>query len=235
MSTRGKHPGDDELFGPAWREPLRRAVFDQSWLLTRGYNETAALKLVGDRHGLTRRQRKAVSRCACSDAALRCRLARRVPPGALRGRPVAVDGLNLLITLETALAGGVVLVGRDGGCRDLAGVHGSYGRVGQTVAGAEAAGRTLAGLAAGPVTWHLDRPVAHSGELRGLLEEVAREHGWGWRVELHADPDPVLAAAEAVVASSDGWVLDRCGPWCDLAGEVLRRRVPGAWLLDLGG
>ena len=40
---------------------------DFSWLLTRGYAEKGALKLVGDRFSLTERQRLAVMRSACSD------------------------------------------------------------------------------------------------------------------------------------------------------------------------
>jgi len=61
---RGAHPADKELFGPAQLVKLRVAVNELGWLLSRGYNMTSSLKLVGDRHGLRERQRVAVSRCA---------------------------------------------------------------------------------------------------------------------------------------------------------------------------
>ena len=67
---RGKHPDDDALFGDAAAATLRRATSELSWLLTRGYSETAALQLVGDRHALRARARKAVARASCTDDAL---------------------------------------------------------------------------------------------------------------------------------------------------------------------
>jgi hypothetical protein len=76
---RGPHP-QDELWFAADAEPiLNRAVGDLSWLLSRDYAMTAALKLVGDRFQLTERQRIAVMRCSCSDADRQNRLSKRVP------------------------------------------------------------------------------------------------------------------------------------------------------------
>jgi hypothetical protein len=221
---------DRQLFATEWHEPLRIAVEDLSWLLSRGYSASAALKLVGDRHGLDQRQRKAVSSCSCTDEELAAREERRRSIRSLRDRAVAIDGFNTLITIETALEDNLVLVGRDGCCRDLAGVHGAYRSRGETT---REAVRLVAGLldehGAGPVTWYLDRPVSNSGQLRTLLHEEA-----DWRVELHADPDRHLATTQQLVVTSDRWVLDRCARWVDLVGELIRDR-PGVWLLDLGG
>lgn len=111
---RGPGPQDAGWFGPAARPALAAAVAELSWLLTRGYAEPSALKLVGDRHRLTERQRAAVLRSACPDPALAGRRSREVPVEALRGQPLRIDGFNLLLTLESALGGGVVLAGRDG-------------------------------------------------------------------------------------------------------------------------
>jgi len=46
----------------------------------------------------------------------------------------------------------------------------------------------------------------------------------------------VLAAAQdgIVIASSDGWILDRCGAWIDLPGLQWHRRAQTARLVDLG-
>src|SRR6266404_1471952 len=46
--------------------------------------------------------------------------------------PLLIDGFNLILTLESALGGGVMLVGRDGCYRDMASVHGTYRRVEET-------------------------------------------------------------------------------------------------------
>ena len=74
---RGPGPQDPAWFGPDARPDLAAAVADLSWLLSRGYAEPSSLKLVGDRYRLVERQRVAVLRSACSDAALARRRAPR--------------------------------------------------------------------------------------------------------------------------------------------------------------
>jgi hypothetical protein len=253
---RGRHPGDDRLFGPDQLPALRAAVADLSWLMSRGYADTSALKLVGDRHELTARQRQAVGRCACADAARDLRRARRLTRAQLGGRVLALDGLNCLITIESALSHGIVLRGRDSALRDLASVHGTYKQVAETAFGIEMIGRHLHGRGdmdpaqiVPEVRWYLDRPVANSGRLRALLQETAERHGWPWTIELVSNPDAVLVRQSAVVGTSDAWILDRCEHWFDLLANLLgppaSDRAPASatgpvlaartdlWLLDL--
>lgn len=234
MGSRAPAETDPALFGPGQRPALVTAVEELSWLQSRGYNDRSSLKLVGDRHDLVRRQRRAVLSCCCGDAARERRRRRRLQAGALGGQRLAVDGFNAIILVETALAGGLVLLGRDGCCRDLASVHGSYRQVRHTVRALELLGRTLADLGPAHVGWCLDRPVSNSGQLASLISELAREHGWPWSVQLHNNPDRVLAEGREVVVSSDAWVLDNCARWCDVVGQTVRRHLPDAWLLDLG-
>jgi hypothetical protein len=231
---RGADPEDAELFAPKWTSTLRTAVLELSWLLDRGYSDVSALALVGNRHRLRKRQRDAVRRSACGDEATRDRRARRVDASALRGRPIAIDGFNVLITLEAGLAGAPLFRGRDGVLRDIASVHGSWRHVDGTAT-------ALAGIAAfareqrlGDATWYLDRPVANSGRLAATIEASADAADLGWRVELLFDPDAALRNSDRVVASADGAVLDGCGSWLDLVGEVVARIAPRAWIVDLG-
>jgi hypothetical protein len=231
---RGPHPADDELFAPAQHAGLRDALSDLCWLLGRGYSEVAALELVGNRHELRARQRLAIQRCACAEAAAAHRLARRVRSEALRDRDLAIDGFNCVVTLESALSGGLVLVGRDGAHRDLASVHGSYRRVAETQAAVEAIAEHLTAVHVRDVRWYLDRPVSNSGRLAALIREIGAAHGLPWQVELVFAPDRELLAEPArVVATGDAWVLDRAPAWIDLAGAIIAERVPQAWLLAL--
>jgi len=257
---RGRHPGDDRLFAASERPALRTAVAELSWLLTRGYSDVSALKLVGDRHELTQRQRQAVGRCACSDAAQIARASRRQTRADVGGQVLAIDGFNAIIILESALSHGLVFRGRDGALRDMASVHGSYRQVAETSFAIAAIGRHLhASHAPGPasVAWYLDRPVANSGRLRAQLQELAEQRGWPWTVELVHNPDAVLVDRHRgdVVATSDAWILDQGGRWFDLPaslltpapttaapsspphldepGPILAAR-PDLWLLDLG-
>ena len=123
---RGRHPEDDRLFAPDQVPRMQVAVHDLSWLLSRDYALPSALKLVGDRYGLEQRQRLAVARAACSDAARIDRRSRQVEPSSLHDAQLAIDGFNVLLTIEAALSGGVLLSCRDGCHRDMASVHGTY-------------------------------------------------------------------------------------------------------------
>ncbi|MCG8425059.1 MAG: DUF434 domain-containing protein [Proteobacteria bacterium] len=232
---RGRHPADETLFAPARLPALRTAVNELSWLLERGYSESSSLALVGDRHELRKRQRKAVLHCACSDRARIGRTARKLSWSELAGRHLAIDGFNCIITLETAMSGGVVLVGRDGAYRDLSSVHGNYRRVEETHSAVTAVANLLAGCGVASVHWLLDRPVSNSGRLKALIEQVAPS-GIPWQVELDYNPDRVLSeATDRVTATSDAWILDRCGPWIDLPAAVVGDHpIDQTWILDLG-
>ena len=230
---RGAHPEDAELFAPAWHSRLRSATSDLSWLLTRQYATPSALKVVGDRYGLTVRQRTAVMRSACSDAARAARLAREVSLAEVGNRAIWIDGYNVLTTVEAALAGGVVIVGRDGCWRDMASMHGTWRRVDETPIALTKIGEALARSGAIDVTWYLDSPVSNSGRLKGVILEVARTRAWAWQVEVVPDPDKVLIASRNVVtASADSVVLDGCETWVSLARAVVTE-LPTVWRVDM--
>jgi len=234
----GPHPRDAELFAAERLPDLRRAAADLRYLRERGYALPSALKLTGDRYLLRERQRTAIARATSEAAGVAARAARRLPPGAPAPRRLEVDGFNVVITVETALRGGVLVTTVDGGLRDLAGVHGTYRLSPVTTRALEAAAARLAerGWAAVPTRWLLDAPVSNTGRLAARIRAVAAEPGLPWTVEVVPDPDPVLSAVEApaAVASGDAVVLDRCGPWLDLGAEVVRTQAPDAWVVEVG-
>ncbi|MBL7187202.1 MAG: DUF434 domain-containing protein [Phycisphaerae bacterium] len=230
---RGPHPADEKLFAPKAIGDLRLAVADYSLLLTKGYAQKSALKLVGDRFSLTERQRLAVMRSACSDEQRASRNERRVEPQNLVGESLAVDGYNVLITIEAAMSGGVIFKGRDGCYRDLASIHGTYRKVAETIPAVQLIGDFLREIGSGQALWLLDSPVSNSGRLKTLIGELAQKNGWNWQVELLLSPDAKLKKTEMVVASSDSVVLDRCKSWVNLATEIIRKKLPSARVIDL--
>jgi hypothetical protein len=232
-SHRGADPRDRADFDPSAWPRLRAAVADFSWLRSRDYAEPSALKLVGDRHALTARQRMAVFRSACSDAALARRKAHQGSLDDLRGQPLSIDGFNVLTTIEAALGGAVILSGRDGCYRDLAGVHGTYRKVEETLPALRLVGAVLATRGVGPCLWLFDRPVSNSGRLSALTLKVARGEGWDWQVALEYNPDAVLIQGTSTVATADSAILDQCTRWVALAKAVIEADVPGANLVDL--
>lgn len=230
---RGPHPADAKLFAPAAVANLKLALADFSLLLTKGYAEKSALKLVGDRFSFTERQRLAVMRSACSDQQRMSRKQRQVELGELAGRLIAIDGYNVLITVEAAMSGACVFKGRDGCLRDLASIHGTYRKVTETIPAVELIGGFLAEIGVTKALWLLDSPVSNSGRLKTLIGELTRQNSWDWEIKLLISPDAELAKTDMVVASSDSVVLDRCKSWVNLARAIIEKKLTEVWCVDL--
>jgi hypothetical protein len=226
---RGQHPSDATLFAVDRISNIRQAVADYSLLLSKGYAEKSSLKLVGDRFTLTERQRLAVMRCACSDEQLAGRRSRKIEISDAAGQAIAIDGYNILITIEAAMSGGLIFKGRDGCCKDLASIHGTYHKVSETLPAIKMIGEFLEQRGITELLWLLDSPVSNSGRLKTIL----RKHNPDWQVELVTSPDALLIKSEKIVASSDSVILDKCSRWVDLAGEIIKNRIPEAKIIGL--
>lgn len=232
---RGPAPEDSVAFAAEEVERLTLACDDLSWLLSRGYPSKASLALVGDKHRLTARQRKALQRTAASDAACTRRAQKRVTPGELKGEVVEIDGYNVLLTVEAALSGGLLLLARDGALRDLAALSRHYKHLEVTRPALQHIGRWLEAAEVRQVYWWFDRPISNSGRLAGVLREEAEHHGWPWQVECIASPDAQLRRSSHIVATADSAILDNCEHWLSLARHVVEdsvRRDVGVWQLD---
>ena len=75
--------------------------------------------------------------------------------------------------------------------------------------------------------------VIACGALSQPAAQIAERRGWRWNIELDDNPDRRLAGGEAIVASSDAWVLDSCRRWSNLLAHVVQSSVQHAWCLDL--
>jgi len=231
-SHRGAHPEDARDFAADCWPRLRSAGEELSFLFERAYAADSALKLVGDHHQLTARQRKAAQRAACGEPARLSRKARRLTPPQLRGRTLCIDGFNCLITVEAWLSGAPLFLGRDGALRDLASVHGSYRAVQESEQAATLLVATLLAHGVHGVRILLDRPVGNSGRTRGLFEQACQQASLSAQVELSDRVDQELVASGLPVASSDSWILDQALAWLDLPGLVIAGRGE-PWLVDL--
>jgi len=230
---RGPHPSDAKLFAPEALADLRAALADFSLLLTKGYADKSALKLVGDRFSLTQRQRLAVMRSACSDQQLEVRRGRCVDVDQLTDRPIAIDGYNLLITVEAAMSGGLIFQGRDGCFRDLASIHGTYRKVEETIPAVTLIGAFLKEIAVTQALWLLDSPVSNSGRLKTLIGQLARQNDWNWDIRLTFSPDAELSKTDTIVVTTDSVILDACQQWANPAAEIITQKLPEAQLIDL--
>jgi hypothetical protein len=228
---RGQHPADSTLFSTAQQPKLSMAIHDLSWLLGKGYSEKASVKLVGDRYRLKQRQRMAIQRVVCTEIQKLNRQDKALKIHEVKGRKLLVDGLNLLITIESALSNGLIFEGLDGTYRDLASVHGTYKKVEETPQAMQVIGETLTDLGTGTVTWLLDKPVSNSGRIKKMLCEMAQANNWPWEAELVNNPDTILMHSIVPIVSSDSLILDHTECWFNLSRYLIDTYIPDAQVL----
>ncbi len=230
---RNAHPDDQALFNDQQLLCLQKAVYELCWLFNRGYARHSAITLVGDHHQLGQRQRIAIGRAACSDDRKNARNGKCLKLLEIKNRHIIIDGFNLIITLEAAIAGAVLLQCHDGCIRDLASVHGTYRQVLETESIIEMIGRTLAVFEPASVHWLFDRPVSNSGRLTQLVRTTAESHDWNWRADLHDNPDRAISASDKIAITSDSVILDAVEYWLNLTTYMLDQYLLDAWLIDL--
>lgn len=227
LKNRGKAGRDDAFFGTkAQQNTIKIALEDMCYLLTRGYAEKSALSLVGNRYRLSARQQKAIRGMSASTDQIHQRIAKDIGVSILKGKHIAIDGFNLLIILESALSGAYVFKGLDTCYRDLSSVHGTYKRIQHTETAIELIGKVLEKAEVASVLWLFDKPVSNSGRLKQLLLELAARNNYNWTIHLEYAPDKLLAESDAVVVTSDAWILDRVAQWCNLAKHIIENYVP---------
>lgn len=220
MGHRGPHPEDPALFRDRTLPTLRRAYEEVCWLLGRGYRLESALRLAGQHHQLHARQLVALQRTVCSPERCASRRGKALGSAEAGQGPWAIDGFNLIITLEVALSGGVLLRGGDRSLRDLAGLRGSYHTVDETDTAIDLLGIAVRALGPPAIRIWLDAPVSNSGRLRARIAERAASWAIPVEIDLVPDADQCLAGRERVI-SSDSVVLDECASWINLAQWVL--------------
>jgi hypothetical protein len=184
------------------------------YLLSKNYGEKGAVKLVGDRYHLTKRQRYALQRIVVPGFEVKESTDRRISKDLVKGNHVNLDGFNLLILAEVLQSNGYIFECVDSTYRDIASVHGSYRRVNETRIAIRTIGEVLNLLEPSGVTWYLDSPVSNSGRLGHLIREVSNINEWKWEVSLVHNADEVLIAQkQGIAVSSDRYVLSHCKQW----------------------
>jgi len=205
---------------------FKTAARDLAWLLDRGYPPKASLKLVGDRYRLPAWERALLVRAVVPEPQASWRRKKKVPARKLCGRKVAVDGYNVLATLVHGLRGRPLVLARDGFVRDAEGAGRRLRLDPQLLPALGLLKRFFRKYRPAFLGIYLDAPVSGSGELAAYLRETL--------LQALTLPGEVLALPEAerrvlsgeIICTADGALLDQASATFDLAGYLLRRRIP---------
>lgn len=226
------HLNDQALFSGEPLLRLRDAVYEFCWLLNRGYARHSVMQLVGDHHQLVKRQRLAISRAACSNTSRELRKTTCLQIEQIKDRQLVIDGFNLIISVETAMAGGLLLRCCDGCIRDIAGIHGTYRLGHETRQAIELIGNVLQAFSPASVLWLFDKPVSNSGRLAEMVRDIATVHHWNWQAELIDNPDQVIRNSGKVAITSDSAILDGGVQWVNLGAYLTTNHFHESWLID---
>lgn len=200
---------------------LRQAAQDFRYLLERGYPREASLNLVGNRYGLDKKDRQILHRGVFAPSMVQERRAKLRRLSELPGVPLALDGHNVLITLECALRGFPVVLADDGFFRDIAQLSRAFCFSPESEQALILLAGYLQAHLPGPVLVLYDAPLSRSGELARRTRELFAAQGIRAEVRAVPVPEKELLVFPGAVATSDTHLIDACQELVDLAGEII--------------
>ncbi|MFL0249993.1 DUF434 domain-containing protein [Clostridium neuense] len=232
IAKRGFDAEDSRWFSKEEILKLKKAQEEVFWLLNRNYSINSIMNFVGGHYQFSIRQRQALKRSTGSKKDIERRILKSIPCENIKDDNIYIDGFNLIITMEVALSGGILVIGNDSTVRDIAGIQGSYRLIDKTDKALEILGKAFNDFKAKNVKFFLDSPVSNSGRLK----ERILLHSISWHcstsVDLVPNADMILCNTGRVV-TSDSIILDKCKSWFNLARKIIEDYVPNAKLVNL--
>lgn len=215
--TRGVLTFDEALIAR-----LKLAAEEVAWLTGRGYPLDAVGDLVAGFHALSAPQRAALALGTCSEPQYRRRAARELEAEDVARRPLSIDIVDALRTIEAALRGEAILQTLDGTVRAVPGGDGprsSYTVTGESEPAVDLLLKTARELKPSLLRFFVSEADA-SAELVALLDARAKLH----KAKMEMVTVPAVDRAlrkERQVVTGDAETLDACAAWFNLVGRVV--------------
>jgi hypothetical protein len=212
---------------------IQKPAEDFRYLLNRGYPRKAALELAGNRYGLTFDQRHLLHRGVFSDSDSKSRKKKIIPVTDIKNKDLAIDGHNILITIEAALSGRPLVLADDGFIRDISGLSGSFKKSKTTEKAIQFIINALKKWKPSKTFFLFDAPISMSGKLaQEVRNKLKREYLLGDAVAVKV-PEKILIEFPGVIATSDTAIIDQSRKILDLAGYIIREKIRRKSLLRL--
>lgn len=186
---------------------ILQAAEEYLWILSKGYPQNAALKLVGDKYMLPRDMRQILYRGVVPAGQA---LSRRDKIGSIeKGDLVLIDTYNVLFTVNNYLLGKPLFISNDGMLRDAGEMR---GRIINKPQFSRAVSMMLEVLQMWPEATYihyLDEPVSHSGRLSIELCKDMVQMGIEGDAHTVQSPDHMLKQERSdAICTSDGAIID---------------------------
>ena len=212
-----------------------QAAEEYLWMLSRGYPQIPALKLVGDKFMFPRDMRQVLYRGIVADEQAQ---SRRKKIGAIaKGDLVLIDTYNVLFTVNNYLLGRPVFISNDGLMRDAGEMRGRIINKPQFSRAVSLMLDVLLMWTGATYIHYLDEPVSHSGRLSMELCKDMVQMGIEGDAHTVQSPDQMLKKKKSdAICTSDGGIIDQYeGKVIDLAqvsssAIIFRPIFPGLFL-----
>jgi len=213
-------------------ESFRQAIHDFSYLIENEYPRNAILKLIGDRHLLSKTQRTLLNRGIIKkkDAVNRYK---KLASG-IKDSVLYIDTYNVLFILSNYLLGRLVFISTDGFIRDAGEVYGKLHREKIFLKSIELLMNYLGSNMPSETNFYIDSPVAYSGDLAEKLRDSLKDKNLKGNAFTVNNPDKeLITKTEGIIATSDSEIMNEtvCRI-CDLPAMVLNSRYQ-LQLMDL--
>ena len=212
---------------------LQKPAEDFRYLLNREYPRKAALELVGNRYCLTFDQRHLLHRGIFSDVDSESRRKRKIPIERIRNKDFAIDGYNVIITIEAGLSGRPLILGDDGFIRDISGLSGNFKKTERTEEALQLILGALKKVKPRQTFFLFDAPISMSGKLAQEVRDFLKKENLPGDARAAKVPEKILIGFPGVIATSDTAIIDQSKQVVDLAGSVIKKIIKPELLLQL--
>ncbi|MEM3395503.1 MAG: DUF434 domain-containing protein [Nitrososphaerota archaeon] len=213
---------------------LREAVLDALWMLERGYRRETVRDIIGDKYNMDKRLRSLIYRCVHPLDWISNVKEKTVEPSKLRGKCLAVDFLNVLGTVLSAMSGGILVKSLDGFIRDLSELHTSILKQPDAYEATSSILKKTASLAPSVALFLLEANVSYSGEFSEFIREELERLSVNGTALTCRSVDSELIKTGYIVATSDAPVMARVDRIVDLAKVSIQNiKTANYYLIDL--
>ena len=204
-------------------ERMKDASIDLRFLLNRGYDKARAIRFVGNKYQLDKSERHILYRALYPEDEINATKKKLVPFEQISGKHLAIDGYNVLITLESLLSKKTIIKCDDDIIRDVSGIFGSHVISPVTY---ESIDLILSEIAKHPpklLQFFFDSQVSKSGELCKIIREKMNELQLNGDAETVKQVDKTLKKLNCdIVATSDTIIIAQASAVVDFPQRILK-------------
>ncbi len=204
---------------------IHQAAQDLLYLLNRKYTRKSALKIIVDHYQLSLTDKMILYRNIYPDAIVHQRLRKALTVEEMEGKSIAIDGYNILITIEVALQKGFLAKGNDRVIRDVAGKYRSYYQSNITQNALSQIMLAIKTLNVTQVHFLYDRPISRSGLMSQQTNQLIKQHNILGDSKTCPNVDQTLIHNYETVCSSDSVILDKVNRFFDLSQFIVTHLV----------